>query len=261
MEIGISWNCYGGLGIEEQAEIIAKHGFTNTFIGGLDPKMREIIPILKQNGIRCENVHAPFSHINDIWREGAEGNAMLDELLETVNRCSELEIPIMVVHLSAGKAPRISDIGYERLARLMERADKNGVTVAYENQRFLANIAFALEEFPQAKFCWDTGHESCFTEGRRYMPLFGKRLAALHIHDNEAVYNADLHLIPYDGRISFDRVAKEIAESGYDGSLTLELSRKKSDRYNAFSPDEYYSRAAKAANKLRLTISEYKNKN
>ena len=260
MKLGISWNCYRGLGIEEQAQLITKNGFTNTFMGGLDPKMSEVMPVLKQYGICCENVHAPFSHINDIWCEGEGGDTMLDELFETVNRCNKFEIPVMVVHLSAGQAPRISDIGYERFASLMQYADKNGVIVAYENQRMLANIAFALEEFPKAKFCWDTGHEACFTNGRRYMPLFGDRLAALHIHDNDMIYNSDLHLIPYDGKMDFNMVAKEIAESGYDGSLMLELSRRTNNYYDELSPDEYYSRAATAANKLRLAISEYKTK-
>ena len=260
MELGISWNCYGGLRIEEQTKLITKYGFTTTFLGGADPRMGEIILILEHYGIKCENVHAPFSHINDIWYDGDNGDKMLDELTDTVDRCYNYRIPTMVVHLSAGKAPRISDIGYERFSRLMEYADKSGVTIAYENQRMLANIAFALEEFPKAKFCWDTGHEACFTNGRRYMPLFGDRLAALHIHDNDMIYNSDLHLIPYDGKMDFNMVAKEIAESGYDGSLMLELSRRTNIYYDELSPDEYYSRAATAANKLRLAISEYKTK-
>lgn len=258
MELGISWNCYGKLGVNEQAELLASNGFTNTFIGGADHQINEIIPVLKQYDISCENLHAPFSLINDIWRVGEEGDRMLDELLTTVDKCNSFEVPIMVVHLSSGKAPRISDIGYERFEKLMAHADKRGITVAYENQRMLGNLAFALEQFPQAKFCWDVGHEACFTNGRQYMPLFGSKLAALHIHDNEKVYNADLHLIPYDGKIDFDRVAREIAESGYEGSIMLEVSRKNSHYYDNLSANEYFSHAAHAANKLRNTIINYK---
>ena len=94
--------------------------------------------------------------------------------------------------------------------------------------------------------------------GITYMPLFGSKLAALHIHDNEKVYNADLHLIPYDGKIDFDRVAREIAESGYEGSIMLEVSRKSSHYYDNLSANEYFSHATHAANKLRNTIINYK---
>ena len=88
------------------------------------------------------------------------------------------------------------------------------------------------------------------------MPLFGDRLSALHIHDNDGKYNSDLHLIPYDGTIDFDIVAKEIAQSGYDGSIMLELSRGNSHLYDSLSPEEYYGHASKAANRLREYIEK-----
>lgn len=257
MDIGISWGCYSGLSIERQAELMAENGFKSTFIGGDDPKMGEILPVLDRYGISCENVHAPFSHINDIWRNGEGGERMLAELLDTADRCQFYGIPVMVVHLSSGNpAPRISDVGYSRLERLMEHTEAKGVTVAYENQRFLANLAYVMEQFPTARFCWDVGHEACFTDGRRYMPLFGKRLSALHVHDNDMKYNSDLHLIPYDGKIDFECVAREIAQIGYGGSLMLELSRGNSHYYDDSSPEDYYRRAAQAAVRLRGAVEK-----
>lgn len=257
MDIGISWGCYSGLSIERQAELMAENGFATTFLSGAEPKIKEISRALDKRGIVCENLHAPFSHINDIWYEGENGEAMLGELFETAERCHENGIPVMVVHLSSGcPAPRINDVGYRRFERLMEYARKKGVTVAYENQRYLANLAYMMEQFPDAGFCWDVGHEACFTDGRRYMPLFGKRLSALHIHDNDMKYNSDLHLIPYDGKIDFDRVAREIAQSGYGGSLMLELSRGNSHYYDDSSPEDYYRRAAQAAVRLRNAVEK-----
>ena len=177
---------------------------------------------------------------------------MLDELTDTVDRCYNYRIPTMVVHLSAGKAPRISDIGYERFSRLMEYADKSGVTIAYENQRMLANIAFALEEFPKAKFCWDTGHEACFTNGRRYMPLFGDRLAALHIHDNDKL--GDRHQIPFSMNIDFDAVTKALKEIGYNGYLTLEADAylKAYNEENVFEGIRNLAESAKKIRELML---------
>lgn len=258
-DIGINWGCYGPLDAREQAELIAQNGFSATFLGGDDPNMEDAMRALAERGIHCASLHAPFSHINDMWAEGDGGERMLAELQQTADRCQTYGIPVMVVHLSSGeRAPHVNDLGYARFATLMEYATARGVTVAYENQRKLANLAFAMEVFSEAKFCWDVGHEECFTHGRRYMPLFGDRLVALHIQDNECMYNADLHLIPYDGKIDFDRVAREIAASNYEGPLMLELIRCNSHRYDDTSATAYFARAAKAAERLREAVLQYK---
>ena len=101
-----------------------------------------------------------------------------------------------------------------------------GVQIAFENQRKLANIAWTFEEIedaPNVGFCWDTGHENCFTPGRQYMPLFGKKLICTHIHDNNGVFDHDEHLLPFDGKLDFVRAARQIRESGFTGALVLEV--------------------------------------
>lgn len=258
MKIGINWGCYGKLDIKKQARLIADNGFDSTFLAGKIPEIKEIIDALKEHNIECENVHAPFDHIADMWKEGESGDRMLEDLMETVETCANFEIPTMIVHPSGRIAPRISEIGYERFYRLMEYAKQNGVTVAYENIRILSNLAVIMEEFPEAKFCWDVGHEGCFTPGRQYMPLFGARLGALHIQDNEMEYDVDLHLIPYDGKMDFERVARQLADSEYHGSLMLEVLRKCSHYYDTWSPEKYFSHAAKAAIKLRDAVENYR---
>ena len=129
--------------------------------------------------------------------------------------------------------------------------------LAFENQRKLANLAWAMETFEDTDmvgFCWDCGHESCFTPGREYMPLFGKRLLCTHIHDNEGEYNKDSHLIPFDGNINYERFAEHIRNSGYQGPLTLEVIAKNSHRYDDITPDEYLEKAATAVKRLVNTV-------
>lgn len=255
--IGISWNCYGPLPMEEQIALMAENGFTATFTGAENKQLRALVPALSAAGIRLENLHAPFDRINDVWRPGGDGDRMTERLLASVNVCAQAGIPALVVHLSSGQTPpRVNDAGHERWARIMESAAACGVTVCFENQRMLSNLAYAFETFPAARFCWDVGHEACFTPGRQYMPLFGDRLAALHIHDNHAIFNGDEHLIPYDGCIDMDRTADFIAASGYQGTLMLELSRRNSTRYADTPPETYFARAAGAAGRLLRAVEE-----
>ena len=124
--------------------------------------------------------------------------------------------------------------------------------IACENIRPYGNLAFILEQFPESGFCWDVGHEACSGDKRQFMPMFGDKLKALHIHDN--MLDGDHHMIPYDGKIDFDRVARQIAESPYEGSVMLEISTKQSNHYNKITPEEYYERASKAALKIKNQI-------
>lgn len=257
MNIGISWNAYkeAPMTTAEQIELLKKNGFTNTFADAKDPGLRELVPELRKNGIECDTLHAPFNGINHIWADDDSGEDILGRLIATAELCAELDIPVMVVHLSSGdNAPRITDSGYERFKRLVDTADALGVKVAFENQRKLANLAFAMEVFPSAGFCWDAGHEKCFAYGRRYMPLFGSRLCALHIHDNDCEHGHDLHKLPYSSKIDFETVAREIADSGYDGTVMLEVFSGVSGDYKDYTAEEFYAEAGSAAARLRDRI-------
>ena len=133
------------------------------------------------------------------------------------------------------------------------------MTICFENLRKLANLAFVFEEYddvPQVRFCWDTGHEACFTPGRKFMPLFGEKLSFTHIHDNLCEYNRDLHMIPFEGKIDFDYVAVSLNKADYQGTLSLEVIPTASDYYHDVSPQEYYARAYQAACQLREMVDD-----
>ena len=263
MEIGINLYCYdspSGTSLEKQAELMKENGFTKTFTCSDRPAAsRENAELLSRYGIEFDTLHAPFDGINSIWKKNLKGRHMLSRLVDGVDKCTRVGAKVLVVHLSSGiPAPRINDVGFSRFDKLMNYAAKKNVKIAYENQRFVANIAAAMENYEHAGFCWDTGHEACFAFGKKYMPLFGDRLSALHIHDNHKIFNMDEHLIPFDGKIDFDYIAKEIAGRKYTGTLMLELERNNSHYYDKLSASEYYRRAGAAAKKLRTMVENYR---
>lgn len=259
MKIGISWDAYGKgeLSIEEQIAFLKKYGFEAMFTMSNDPNLDEIVEAVRKENISPDTCHAPFRGINRIWFDNSDGDDALRMLKDSVDACERNDIPVDVVHLSSGDdAPRVSDAGYTHFRELVDYADSKGVKIAFENQRKLANIAFAMEEYPTACFCWDVGHEACFADGREYMPLFGSRLVALHIHDNFAIHNEDRHMIPFDAGLDFEKAASHIAKSGFDGTVMLELMRHTSGEYEDVSPDEYFGKAAAAAMRIRDMIEE-----
>jgi len=254
--IGIQIYAKTGMDLEAYVKKISELGFNATFTGvPAADRIPVFARVLKKYGIFWESMHAPFDGINSIWRQGEEGDNMLGRLTDAVDACATAAVPILVVHLSSGRTPpSITDIGRERFAKLVDYAGEKGVKVAFENQRMLGNIAWAFEAFadaPHVGFCYDTGHENCFTPGREYMPLFGKKLIFTHIHDNTGVFNKDEHMIPFDGNLDFDRVVRQLKESGYQGTLMLEVIANHSDLYDDMACETYLEKAAAAIKRLR----------
>ena len=259
MNIGISKGCYGRIPLEEQIRLMKENGFTATFVGNEYEDFDRDVTAFQQAGIAVETIHAPFDGINDLWLPGEAGDKMLARLINCLEDAKRHEIPLIVVHLSSGiNPPIVSDVGNARLKKLMEASRETGVPIAFENQRKMANLALMFEYYPDAVFCWDTGHEACFTPGWEYMPFFGKKLAALHVHDNTAEFDKDYHMLPFDGKIDFDRVARQIAASPFRGTLMLEAHRGASDLYDDMTAEEYYRRAGAAARKLADMVEEYR---
>lgn len=257
-KIGINLYSRKEMEMDQYVRIIAELGFDQVFSGVKTPEvMDETAEMLTKAGITYDTLHAPFGHINDMWFAGDGGDAMYAELTNCVDCCVRVGAPIAVVHLSSGEqAPPPTDMGRGRFIDLVDYAAGKGIKIAFENQRKLGNLAWAFEEFAEAEnvgFCWDCGHEACFARGRQYMPLFGDRLICTHIHDNNGIWNEDLHRIPFDGKLDFERIAAQIRQSGYEGTLMLEVMGYK-EYYQNISGEEFLIRTAAAVKRLREMV-------
>ena len=114
-------------------------------------------------------------------------------------------------------------------------------------------------------FCWDTGHELCYNDGKDMLALYGDRLLGTHLNDNLGISRADgkifwtddLHLLPFDGIIDWVDAANRLNKVGYDGILTFELTvhskpgRHENDKYKDMGFIKYlaevYARACRIA--------------
>lgn len=256
-DIGINLHAFKGFNDEEYIKEMANCGFNAAFSGVFDEKRQyEIADLCAKYNIKYETLHAPFWYfgINGMWLIGNTGDNMLKELKRCVDNCVLAGVGIMVLHLSSGDiAPPTTKKGKERFTQLVEYAAEKGVKIAFENQRKLRNITWAFNTFPKESnvgFCWDIGHESCFTPGREYMPLFGDRILCTHIHDNFGKYNVDSHFIPFDGSINYERKMAFLKEYNFQGSIMLELKAR--NNYDDLTGQEFLQKAANAAKKLAL---------
>lgn len=264
MNIGIC--IVRGVPLEVQIKYLLENGVYRTFISSEYEDFDAAIEKLSENGITCETLHAPFNKINDMWSLNfIAANRMLRRLMDAVDKCARYSIPVSVVHLSSGRPmPRINRRGIRRFDRLMKYAEEKGVTIAYENQRYLENISFFMDRHTSAGFCYDVGHENGFTHDIMFMEHFGDRLCALHVHDNRCGINTDDHMIPFDGKIDYNYFAQYIAESDFNGTMMLEISRRPKVNgdymYTDISNAEYYRRAAEAARRLADMVEMHRSK-
>lgn len=262
MEIGIS--IYEGVSIENRIKYMKKYGVNRTFIRSEEPDFDNVMKLFSENDIICETLHAPYSKINDMWSDSDEAaQKMLNRLKDSVDKCAKYNIPVSVVHLSSGRPmPEVNEKGIKRYEELFDYAEEKGVTIALENQRYLENISYFMDRFTSPRFCWDNGHEYGFTKGVKFMDLYGDRLVALHIHDNLCGIDTDDHLLPFDGNIDFDEVAHILADSGYNGTLMLEITKETvvngKKPYADLTDEEYILRAANAVKKLADMVQKYK---
>lgn len=224
MKIGM--NIFDGIDFNIQPTLFRELGVSSTFLCSELEDFDKVTQGFLQKGIAVESLHAPFSGINDIWYEGDDGEYMLKRLIDSVDKCARYKIPVSVVHTSSGweRPESVTDTGLRRYERLFEHAEKHGVTIAAENLRRPDVFDYFMKNY-SVGFCWDCGHENCFTEGVRFMKDYGERAVALHIHDNMCERGGDNHLLPFDGKIDFGLVAYELAEKGYGGTLMLEISK------------------------------------
>ena len=252
---GIVYSSEYGKNDFESLKAIKRIGFDSIMLGWYAPEhIKELVDICYKIDILPEAIHAPFSHINDMWLTDDCDGGIFSAIVNTVKSAGDNGIPYVVLHLSSGdNAPYINDLGVSRFDRIIDIAIKNNVTIAFENQRKLANIAYMMEKYDDCEnvgFCWDNGHEACFAGGREYMPLFGKKLVYTHIHDNFAQKNGDLHLIPFDGNLDFKRYSQHIKNSGYAGTLLLETTINSGRYAQEMTPDEFLQRAFGAVSRI-----------
>lgn len=261
-----------GIPYDEQITLFKKAGFEGCAI---DLSDRDADATLLARKIKEENMiipylHAPFNKSDDMWMDGEIGDVALAELLDCLELCSNLEIPVMVAHTFIGfdsdNVP--TDIGFARYGALAVRAKELGVKLAFENtegEEYLFALMEKLEDIDSVCFCWDSGHELCYNYGKDLLALFGNRLAVTHINDNLGIkdcdgkitYIDDLHLLPFDGITDWNEAAKKLVRCRFDGPISFELStvskpnRHENDKYAAMPIESYiaeaYNRACRFA--------------
>lgn len=255
-----SWFSYE-LPIQERLALIKEAGFDAVMLWWGD-KDRMVQPkLVREFGLEVENAHAPCNNANSIWEENAAGEEYVKTLFRSIEECSELSVPVLVVHITSFRAePEITALGLSRLRKLVDFAERKKVCIALENTCFFQPLKYAFDNIHSEYLglCYDSGHENISKPYVDWLSMYGDRLTAMHLHDNFG--GNDAHLLPFDGRINWTRVLKSIKNSrGLEYlSFELDFNKKTPDSriYNSLSAKEYLELAYKRVLKLEDAAGE-----
>lgn len=199
---------------------------------------------IRKNGLVITQAHAPFPsfHKNnpdflDYAIENIKGSILL---------CDAVGCKRLVVHgiscrydTPSMNKERVWELNMKLYSSLIPVLQETDVTVCLENL-FTGSIPAVegtccdpeeavalidtLNEMAGKEcfgFCLDTGHLNLF---KKFVPTYvhtlGKRIKALHLHDNDSI--RDQHLMPFVGCFHWDSFITALRDIGYDGDLNFE---------------------------------------
>lgn len=198
--------------------------FSDPLFGNSRDVLKSIADQAKDLGMRLDNSHATIPCSELLWADIPEGEKALQNFFVCIDNCAGLGIPMLVVHCSPEYEPVFS-VGIKRMERLVEYAALRGIKIAYENtssEDYLVRTLSYFEGCDMVGFCYDSGHEAFCTPGAQFLPQLGHRLIYTHFNDN--YLDGDHHLLPWDGKINFDRIVGQLRDCGYQGTLAMEVS-------------------------------------
>lgn len=109
-----------------------------------------------------------------------------------------------------------------------EKSDRRANNHLIAQRRFGTNPEELMEladklskDFGNVGICWDFGHANeAGLNQAECLKLLGKRIKALHVNDNSAVF--DEHLTPFCGSIPWEELMQVLRAIGYEGCFTYE---------------------------------------
>ena len=267
-KIGISIGNSYAIPTTEVVKLVARTGFeaiSPAWKQGID--LNDVIDTARDCGLAIQSIHGPFHGAAALWSEDAAvSGPAIAELLEALEDCRKFRIPVMVMHTWIGfEYSQVSnETGLRNYGILVAKAKEYGVRIAFENtegEEFLFALMDHFQNDDTVGFCWDSGHEMCYSYGKDLLKLLGHRLIMTHLNDNLGVsrfdgktyWTDDLHLLPYDGIGDWDTLVQRLQKSrkleylNFELNITSKPNRHENDVYAQMPLEQYFAEAYKRA--------------
>lgn len=209
----------------EQLKAFKRAGIDGFFtMYGSRGHIKEMRAAADELGLYFQSVHAEFHGMADFWKGGEAGDAVTENLIETVESAAEFNVPLIVMHAYIGfyTGEKPTALGLERFGKIVAVAEEKGIKIAVENTEGEEFLESMLDTYRSKNvgFCWDTGHELCYLT-RKSVEKYNDRLFGTHIDETLVVLskkipdshiNIDVEFGEGEGQFSLKKI-KERAEA------------------------------------------------
>ena len=241
---------------------------------GID--LTDIVETARDCGLAIQSLHGPFHGAAALWSEDEAVSApTIAELLESLEDCRKFGIPLMVLHTWIGieytQVP--NEAGLRNYGIIVDKAKEYGIQIAFENtegEEFLFALMEHFKGNDTVGFCWDSGHEMCYSHSKDLLQGLGDRLIITHLNDNLGVsrfdgktfWTDDLHLLPYDGIADWDvliqrlRASKKLEILNFELSITSKRGRHENDVYAQMPLEQYFAESYKRACRIAFRYAK-----
>jgi sugar phosphate isomerase/epimerase len=156
----------------------------------------------------------------------------LPKIVETLPLMTELGMPLLTLHLWFD--PRfvkeeVITFKIALLRHIIKKATDLEITVCVENlSETASHMVTPFTDLPLLNLTLDVGHAQLLAETNtsyEFIERYPDRIKHVHLHDNRGGDSAldDLHLLPGEGIVNFDRVFGKLKDMNYKRTITLEL--------------------------------------
>jgi len=205
-------------------------------------------------GLYIESIHAPWWGVNDLWIDNLCGQAFMEEICKLLKTCLNYDIPTLVLHPENkngtvyAELPATFEFGLDKIRKITAEAERLNINIAIENMchpEYLECI-FSNIDSNRLGLCFDSGHWHVFMPDIDLLALYGSRLMALHLHDNNG--KEDWHALPLSGNIDWKRMASQLNQTNYTGAISLEVGNKTHEHIE--EPDKFLKLAFERATSI-----------
>jgi sugar phosphate isomerase/epimerase len=223
--------------------MIKNAGFDGTFIQWYNKEwevgQQEQLDFCRKLGLEIYFVHLGYSEINTIWKDGEEGDNLVEKYLRDLDQCKANNIDLVVMHLTSKyevQEPNL--LGINRFQKIVDYAEKLNIRIAFENTKVWGFLEYLFDHIKNQNIgiCFDSGHYHCHFDDKFNWDLFKNKILAVHLHDNDK--SSDQHLLPFDGSIDWKNVVDNLKSANYKGPVILET--KYVGKYLDTPVDEFY---------------------
>ena len=187
-------------------------------------------------GICFDQTHVPYP---TVFPDESKNTFRFEQMVTCIEHSALLGARFVVIHpccqmdyVKGNNREYIMDYNYKFFKKLAPHAENCGVKLAIENvgnyrghavTETAEGLIELLDMLDSDVFvaCYDSGHSNCLTDDPIGMlTKLGDRIACTHIHDNDCT--VDQHLLPYYGKLDFEKTMEALANTGYNGNLNYE---------------------------------------